>query len=242
MHEAIVMAVQAGRQPWHTHAAARPVTALGRPYPGAASVLLWLQGRPSAVWLSSAMADRLGCAIRSSEAPTAIPGGEVYNAAQVDGLKLQPHRAPPSPTALIAATGARVMASERPCYNTAFDFIGAPHGASFPVIAHELVRWTACRMGRDLPLVTERLVCDVGAALLCVGMGMKPVPRYDASAFIPVWAKRIAQKPAVFIEAADAAGRASDYLLAFISVEQAECVMIQSANAKGLRQSFNGLY
>lgn len=135
----IVTALSSGYQPWMT-SHPRPRRASGQPFDGSAAVLLRLQGRSSPFWLSAAMVKRVSGSVHPGEAPTAIPGGEVYCADQVTDWTPPALPRTLDAASFIAASGARIMESERPCYNTAFDFIGTPRPDRYGEIAHELRR------------------------------------------------------------------------------------------------------
>jgi antirestriction protein ArdC len=129
-----------------------------------------------------------------------------------------------------AATGAVVRhGGSKAYYEPSLDVIQTPEPEAFrdtesyaATKAHELTHWTshASRLARefgarrfgDEAYAMEELVAELGAAFLCVGLGITPEARDDHAAYIGHWLKvPEGDKRAIFTAAAHAQ-RAVDYL------------------------------
>lgn len=173
----------------------------------------------------------------------------VFNVAQVDG-----YAAPaPMPTqnlvspieqadALLAASGATIThEGARAYYRPSTDSIVLPPREAFTGTAtmtateayyatalHELVHWTAPRVGRELrgrfgdaEYAAEELVAELGAAFLCAELGVSNHPREDHAAYIRTWIELLRHDPRAFTSAASKAAEASEFLLARAAGEPA---------------------
>lgn len=139
---------------------------------------------------------------------------------------------------LITASGARIShGGDRAYYRPSTDeivlpdpirFIGTatmtPTEAYYATALHELVHWTSPkhRLDRDLAArfadnayCMEELVAELGAAFLCVDLGVTPVARPDHAAYVDHWLNVFrGDRKAIFTAAAHAQ-RAAAYLAAF---------------------------
>jgi len=168
-----------------------------------------------------------------------MKGYTVFNADQIDGLAQGDQGTPPGANdkpALIeaaetffAATGATFRhGGDRAYYSRGLDVIHLPPPAAFidaesyaATKAHELTHWTAhpSRLNRmlgkrfgDEAYAAEELVAELGAAFLCVALGITPEPRADHASYLAHWLKVLkADKRAIFT-AAGHAQRATDFL------------------------------
>lgn len=168
-----------------------------------------------------------------------MKGYTVFNVEQIEGLPSQyyPQPAPvldppvliESAEAFFAATGATVQhGGSRAFYAPAIDVIRLPAPEAFKdpesyaaTKAHELTHWTShpTRLDRvlgkrfgDQAYAAEELIAELGAAFLCVDLGITPEPREDHAAYLDHWLQVLkADKRAIFTAAAHAQ-RAIDYL------------------------------
>jgi antirestriction protein ArdC len=169
-----------------------------------------------------------------------LKGYTVFNVAQIDGLpeeyygkpekKGEPMQLIAESEAFFASTGAVIRhGGSKAYYAPGPDLIQMPEPEAFrdaesyeATKAHELTHWTshASRLARefgakrfgDEAYAIEELVAELGAAFLCVGLGITPEARDDHAAYIGHWLKVLeGDKRAIFTAAAHAQ-RAVDYL------------------------------
>ncbi len=170
----------------------------------------------------------------------------VFNVEQIDGLPSD-YRATPEPAGdplllleqserFFAATGATFRhGGNRAYYAPGPDIIQLPPPDAFidaesyaSTKSHELVHWTGhkSRLDRDFSgkrfgddgYAREELVAELGAAFLCVELGVTPEPRADHAAYLDHWLKVLrADKRAIFSAAAHAQ-RAVDYVVGLSSI------------------------
>lgn len=171
-----------------------------------------------------------------------MKGYTVFNAEQIEGLAAE-YYSRPAPVAekmqliesaenFFAATGASFRhGGNKAYYAPGPDVIQLPEPEAFKdaesyaaIKAHELTHWTKhksrlnrdfeCKRFGDEGYSREELVAELGAAFLCVSLGITPEPREDHAAYIGRWLKVLKDdKRAIFSAAADAQ-RAVDYLQA----------------------------
>lgn len=173
----------------------------------------------------------------------------VFNVAQVEGYT-PPAVTPSAPQvepvaaaeALMLASGARIRhEGDRAYYRPSTDEIVLPPKAAFvatptstateayyATALHELVHWTAPRVGRELrgrfgdaEYAAEELVAELGAAFLCAELGVSNHPREDHAAYIRSWIELLRHDPRAFTSAASKAAEASDFLLTRAAAEPA---------------------
>jgi antirestriction protein ArdC len=152
----------------------------------------------------------------------------VFNVADVDGLPEAIQTAPVDAglsTQILQASGARIVPGA-PCYRPTEDVIALPGVAAFRSEAdyfatafHELVHWTAPRVGRvvnakrfgDDAYAMEEMVAELGAAMLC-GVCTLPTLMQSAS-YLDHWLRVLRQDKRAIFGVASAAQRGADYLL-----------------------------
>ena len=117
-------------------------------------------------------------------------------------------------------------------YRIDADYIQMPQIQSFHNVegyyataAHELTHWTRhkSRLDRDLGrkrfgdagYAMEEMVAEIGAAFLCVDLGLVPEPREDHAAYIDSWLKVLKHDKRAIFSAASHAQRAVDFLQRF---------------------------
>ena len=169
-----------------------------------------------------------------------MKGYTVFNVEQVEGLPAHFHAvaAPPAETVeriahaetFFANTGAMIAhGGNQAYYSQAEDRIQMPPieafreaTAYYATLAHEVTHWTKSpkRLERDFGrkrwgdegYAMEELVAELGAAFLCVDLGLSPEPRADHADYIGHWLGVLkADKRAIF-GAAGHAQKAADYL------------------------------
>ncbi len=104
-------------------------------------------------------------------------------------------------------------------------FVGSmtssPTEAYYATLLHELVHWTgaAHRLARDQgerfgdqSYAMEELVAELGAAFLCVDLGVANDPRPDMAAYVENWLAVLKHDQKAIFTAARSAQRAVDYL------------------------------
>ena len=168
-----------------------------------------------------------------------MKGYTVFNVAQIEGLPDAYREAataerPKLPLieraeAFFAATKAIIgHGGNRAFYAPKEDVIQLPKPERFrdaesyaAVKAHELTHWTAherrlartfgARFGDDA-YAAEELVAEMGAAFLCVGLGITPEARDDHAGYLAHWLKVLRGDKRAIFTAASQAQRAVDYL------------------------------
>lgn len=116
----------------------------------------------------------------------------------------------------------------RAYFNIANDFIGMPRFEDFTdaesyyaTLAHEHVHWTGAkkRLDRefgkrfgDQAYAFEELVAEMGAAFLCVKLGVTMTPREDHASYLDHWLGVLKQDKKAIFTAATAAKKAVQYL------------------------------
>jgi len=171
-----------------------------------------------------------------------MKGYTVFNVDQIDGLpdiyrqpeptaEPQDTRSLPEATeAFFAKTGAVFQhGGDRAFYAPGPDVIRLPHRCDFVDVesyaatkAHELVHWTLhpSRLNRDFAskgfgdeaYAKEELVAEIGAAFLCVDLGITPEPRADHAAYVASWLRVLKNDKRLIFSAAAHAQRAVDFL------------------------------
>jgi antirestriction protein ArdC len=169
-----------------------------------------------------------------------MKGYTVFNVEQIDGLPEQ-YTVKPAPVAekmqlieaseiFFGATGATFRhGGNMAYYAPGPDVIQLPFPEAFidaesyaATKAHELVHWTkhGTRLDRDFGrkkfgdegYAREELVAELGAAFLCVALGITPEAREDHSSYIGHWLKVLRDDRRAIFSAAAHAQRAVDYL------------------------------
>lgn len=173
----------------------------------------------------------------------------VFNVEQIEGLPAHYYTKPESkgePLQLIdsaerffAATGAAFRhGGNQAFYAPGPDLIQLPPPKAFndaesyaATKAHELTHWTAhpTRLARALgkrfgddAYAAEELIAELGAAFLCVDLGITPEPRDDHAAYMEHWLKVLREDKRAIFSAAAHAQRAVDYLHSLQRHEQQE--------------------
>lgn len=159
----------------------------------------------------------------------------VFNAAQVDGWTAPEPTAPTeldaTAEAWIAATGATISEGTMACYLPLTDRIELPHEdrftspeAYYATAAHELVHWSGHkdRLNRDLTgrfgddrYAAEELVAELGAAMVCAGLGIGSPAREDHAAYLAHWLRILKSDPKALFATASAASAAVTHLDAY---------------------------
>ena len=164
----------------------------------------------------------------------------VFNADQIDNLPEEFYRSPAQPLrdlgtqadadldAFFAATGARIVTTERPqaFYNITEDLIHMPPiqtfhdaGGYYATLAHEATHWTGHKSrldrfgnGRDRKAYAyEELVAEIGACMVCATLGL--MPDFDQSAaYVEGWLEALANDNRLIFRAASDAQKALDHL------------------------------
>jgi antirestriction protein ArdC len=169
-----------------------------------------------------------------------MKGYTVFNTDQIEGLPAD-HYVRPEPKGepmqlienaerFFAATGATFRhGGNQAYYAPSADIIQLPCPEAFKdaesyaaTKAHELTHWTkhVSRLDRDFGRMRfgdegysrEELVAELGAAFLCMTLGITPEPREDHSAYIAHWLKVLKDDKRAIFSAAAHAQRAVDYL------------------------------
>lgn len=171
-----------------------------------------------------------------------MKGYTVFNVEQIDNLPTlyRPAvatNAPDTPMVLSASAeaffadaGAVVQhGGDRAFYAIEPDIIRLPDPSSFndaesyaATKAHEVIHWTRhpLRLNRDFGqkvfgdegYAKEELVADLGAAFLCVDLGITPEPRPDHAAYLASWLQALRNDKRLIFSAAGHAQRAIDFL------------------------------
>ncbi len=174
-----------------------------------------------------------------------MKGYTVFNTEQIDGLPEQYQNAPrpalpplelhQEAEAFFAKTGATVHhGGSRAFYVPSRDFVQLPPPEAFKdvesyeaVKAHEFIHWTghpsrnAREFGKrfgDRAYAFEELVAELGAAFLCVDLGITPEVRDDHAAYLAHWLQVLKQDKRAIFTAAAAAQKAADTLHALQDV------------------------
>lgn len=91
----------------------------------------------------------------------------------------------------------------------------------YSALFHELTHWTGHQNRLDRNLTTrfgkesramEELVAELGAAFLCVQLGISPTPREDHAAYLAGWLQALKNDKRAIFAAASKASQAVDYL------------------------------
>lgn len=167
----------------------------------------------------------------------------VFNIDQCEGIpddiaastvRLPPDQIAPQAEALIAATGADFrIGGAHAYYNTTSDFVQVPPPMAYlePInwhrtAFHELAHWSgaASRLGRDLsgskgskPYAREELIAEMAGAFVCASLGIVPTVRH--ADYIGSWLEALREDHRAVVQAASAASKAADFLLAFLPHE-----------------------
>ncbi len=166
----------------------------------------------------------------------------VFNVDQIDGMpeRFYAKRATVSAAdrnaradAFLAATGATIHHSgARAFYGVKSDAITLPDpgafddmGAYYATAAHELIHWSATRVGRmergswpsfgSESYAFEELVAEIGAAYLCADLGLDSTVRADHADYMASWLKTLQGDKRAIFRAATAAQKAVAYLTGF---------------------------
>lgn len=118
---------------------------------------------------------------------------------------------------------------DRAFYMPSADAIMVPHWNDFTsseayygTVMHEIVHATGHKNRLDRKLTGsfgdpdyafEELIAELGAALICVGLGVTPEPRADHAQYLNGWIKGLKDDPKVIWRAFSHAQRAVDYIL-----------------------------
>lgn len=146
--------------------------------------------------------------------------------------------------AAIAATGAAII--EGGCtayYRPSTDEVNIPVREAFTgtetssategyysTLLHELAHWTGAKKRLDRKLgnafgsegyALEELVAELAAAFLCARLGISNEPRADHAQYLGSWLKALKNDNRAIVQAASAASKASDYILAYSAPQEA---------------------
>lgn len=164
-------------------------------------------------------------------------GYYVFNAAQVDGYTPRPEVIRPEVERIEAAQvffdacGVDLRHGGNSAhYSPLFDHVQMPHLAAFDsavpyygTLAHEFTHWTghSSRLNRDLSgrfgsmgYAAEELVAELGAAFLCVMLGIESTPRPDHAQYVKHWLSVLKGDKTAIFTASSKAQQAADYLAA----------------------------
>jgi antirestriction protein ArdC len=143
----------------------------------------------------------------------------------------------PEAHALIEASGAdfRIGGGEA-CYSPTGDYVAVPPQLAFGskinwyrTALHELGHWTGhrSRLDRDqsggfgsAAYAREELVAEMASAFTCASMSIRPTVRH--ADYIGSWLTVLREDEKAIFRAASAASKAADYLLSFVSGEEAQ--------------------
>ena len=141
--------------------------------------------------------------------------------------------------AAFAATGAQVNhGGSSAHYVPSQDYIQMPaietfHSveAYYATLAHELTHWTGHKSRLDRNLTTthgtkdyarEELIAELGAAFICVELGVESSPRADHASYLQSWIDVLKEDSKAIFAAAAAAQKAADFVLAFSAEDTLE--------------------
>jgi len=166
----------------------------------------------------------------------------VFNADQVEGWEPPEASAPSNPVSVLDRTEAFVSATGADihegggvaCYRPYADYIQMPPRSAFigsststptesyyATLLHELTHWTGHerRLSRDFSrrfgdeaYAMEELVAELGAAFLCVDLGVTNTPRPDHAAYAGSWLRVLGNDARAIFIASGKAGAAAEYL------------------------------
>jgi antirestriction protein ArdC len=159
----------------------------------------------------------------------------VFNVDLIDGLpdKFYEKRTPVAESdrnaaaeAFLKSTGATVYhGGAKAYYSLGVDAVTLPDPGAFDSMeayystaAHELIHWTAKRLGRKLAAfgtpdyAFEELIAEIGAAYLCADLGITAEPREDHACYLASWLKRLGDDNRAIFRASTAAQAAVAYL------------------------------
>lgn len=146
---------------------------------------------------------------------------------------------------LVAATGAVIRENDgRAFYHPSDDFIGMPRRELFrdtaesnatenyySTLLHELTHWTGhesrlnrkqlCLRGSE-DYAYEELVAELGAAALCMELGVTIEPRPDHAQYVAGWLKALKDDSSYVYRAARDADKAAQFVLKHEGVQQEE--------------------
>jgi len=161
----------------------------------------------------------------------------VFNAAQVDGYTPKPETIRPEPERFQAAeeffAGCNVdlrHGGNSAHYSPLFDHVQMPHLSQFDsavpyygTLAHEFTHWTghSSRLDRDLSkrfgtlgYAAEELIAEIGAAFMCVMLGIESAPREDHAKYVKHWLDVLKGDKYAIFTASSKAQQAVDFLIA----------------------------
>ena len=165
----------------------------------------------------------------------------VFNVAQIDGLPPEYDRDPTQPDlsaidanvrAILDGLGVRqIHGTPAACYQPATDCIQLPSVEAFhgcvathaSVSLHECAHSTGAkhRLDRDLSgwfggedYAKEELIAELSSAYCCAALGVKPKVRH--ADYIGAWLRKLRDDKRCVVQAASAASKAADYLLALL--------------------------
>jgi antirestriction protein ArdC len=233
-----------------------------KPYRGINTLLLHSMSYESPFWLTFHQAQQLGGMVRKGERACPVVFGKrvkeqdeqtgeetaytvlrlynVFNTAQIDGLKNIP--APVETPATVNTTAADIVAlmPKRPeikygmskaYYSPGADIIAMPDRARFDneahffsTIYHEMVHATGAksRLNRQTltesagfgsnPYCKEELIAEMGAAFLCGQAGIENTIE-NSAAYVQSWLEQLQNDKTLIVQAAAQAQKAADFIL-----------------------------
>ena len=233
-----------------------------KPYRGINTLLLHSMSYESPFWLTFHQAQQLGGMVRKGERACPVVFGKrvkeqdeqtgeetaytvlrlynVFNTAQIDGLKNIP--APVETPATVNTTAADIVAlmPKRPeikygmskaYYLPGADIIAMPDRARFDneahffsTIYHEMVHATGAksRLNRQTltesagfgsnPYCKEELIAEMGAAFLCGQAGIENTIE-NSAAYVQSWLEQLQNDKTLIVQAAAQAQKAADFIL-----------------------------
>jgi antirestriction protein ArdC len=264
--ERIISMLEKGTVPWQKPwkvATGLPRNLISKkPYRGINTLLLHSMSYESPFWLTFHQAQQLGGIVRKGERACPVVFGKrvkeqdeqtgeetgytvlrlynVFNTAQIDGLKNIP--APAETPATVNSTAADIVAlmPKRPeikygmakaYYSPSVDIVAMPDRTRFDseahfysTIYHELTHATGAksRLNRQTltesagfgsnPYCKEELIAEMGAAFLCGYAGIENTIE-NSAAYVQNWLEQLQNDKTLIVQAAAQAQKAADFIL-----------------------------
>ncbi len=195
-------------------------------------------GSPVVYWGTFASKDTADSSDDSSRGPRLFAKGyTVFNADQVDGLKMPKQFTPKlsvnerieradgffAPLAQVKDGGNRAFyrpATPECVYMPGYDQFADPT-QYYSVLAHETTHWTSheSRLNRDLgkrfgseSYAMEELIAELGSAYTMAHLQLELTPRVDHAQYIESWLKALKSDPRAIFTAASSAQKACDWM------------------------------
>jgi antirestriction protein ArdC len=264
--ERIIAMLEKGTVPWQkpwTVATGLPRNLVSKkPYRGVNVLLLHAMHYESPFWLTFHQAQQLGGMVRKGERACPVVFGKrqetedeitgeksfytvlrlynVFNSAQIDGLKNIP--APVETPATVSTPAEDIIAlmPQRPeikygmakaYYSPSVDIVAMPDRTRFDseahfysTIYHELTHATGAKSRLNRPTLTEsagfgsnpyckeELIAEMGAAFLCGHAGIENTIQ-NSAAYLQNWLEQLQNDKTLIVQAAAQAQKAADFIL-----------------------------